>query len=718
MVVDAFHKVCEAVGYAHERGVVHRDLKPENIMVARHGEVLVLDWGLAKVVGHRDFSADIAEVTPIETARMEDAAMATRMGMVAGTPMYMPPEQARGEIDRIGPASDVYALGAILYEILSDRPPYAGTSPAEVLQQVLSGPPTSPGRHTRVASTFNFELNPIESSTPAGPPLPEELVDACLRAMRRDPEQRFQNASQLAAEVGAWLEGARRRGQALEVVGQSARSAARASKLAEKAALLRQQGEALLEDIPAWAPEEQKWPGWRKLDEADEAEHEALLAKHRSGQLLNAALTHDATLAEAHGALAEEALAAHARAEDARDRRAAAQQELELRAHTESLPGDHPVALRVTQWLSGMGSLTLHTNPPGAEVELLRFEEQHRRQVAQPLRTLGRTPLVDLPLPIGSYLCVLRHPERHTVHYPVRIGRQERWDGVPPEGGPSLPVRLPGSTEIGPDECFVPAGWFTSGGPPGRGYALDKRLLWCDDFVLRRHPVTNREYLLFLNELVARGEEEEALRWVPREMGGREGARGAALYGRDEQGFFELVADAEGDLWLPDYPVVMIDWHAAVAYARWFAARTGQPWRLLHEMEWEKAARGVDGRSFPWGDHYDESRANGLHSRAGRPSPVEVHEFPMDCSVYGMRGAAGNVRVFCGGEFERDGCADRSRVSPPALPADDTPSPRTLRPDRGGIWYAPAIYAYCAGRNGIEAGARHATMGFRLGRSI
>ncbi|MDP6934719.1 MAG: protein kinase, partial [Myxococcota bacterium] len=132
-MVDAFHKVCEAVAYAHERGVVHRDLKPDNVMLGDHGEVMVVDWGLAKVRGRPDRVAEAGELDPVVTDRSQDASKATRMGAVAGTPAYMPPEQAQGAIDQIDARSDVYALGAILYELLSGRAPYAGASWREVL---------------------------------------------------------------------------------------------------------------------------------------------------------------------------------------------------------------------------------------------------------------------------------------------------------------------------------------------------------------------------------------------------------------------------------------------------------------------------------------------------------------------------------------------------------------------------------------------------------
>ena len=120
LLIQTFHKVCETVAYAHSVDVIHRDLKPDNIMLGDFGEVLVVDWGIAKVLERHDKSIDTAEV---QIQRSENSPLETRMGMIAGTPSYMSPEQAEGRVDLIGTATDIYSLGAILYQILSGRCP-------------------------------------------------------------------------------------------------------------------------------------------------------------------------------------------------------------------------------------------------------------------------------------------------------------------------------------------------------------------------------------------------------------------------------------------------------------------------------------------------------------------------------------------------------------------------------------------------------------------
>ena len=175
-----FQKVCEAVAFAHAHGVIHRDLKPENVMVGPFGEVLVMDWGVAKV---------LEEAAEPPAAANAVSATATSEGTVLGTPAYMAPEQAAGQADRVGPAADVYALGALLHFLLTRRPPFDDETA---------------GRRAR--GETGLSPGPVQSSEG---PLPPSLVAIAGKAMEAEPTARYPSVEDLAADVARYLDGSR-----------------------------------------------------------------------------------------------------------------------------------------------------------------------------------------------------------------------------------------------------------------------------------------------------------------------------------------------------------------------------------------------------------------------------------------------------------------------------------------------------------------------------
>ncbi|MCC6153096.1 MAG: protein kinase, partial [Candidatus Hydrogenedentes bacterium] len=181
--------LCQAIAYSHSRRVIHRDIKPSNVMVGRFGETVVLDWGLAKVQGKKDEAAAQIEET-LKTLRLPPAAKGhqTHAGQVLGTPTYMPPEQAAGQIDRIDERSDIYSLGAVLYTLLTGKYPYDGENASEILNRVLVGPP-----------------KPVLEVEPNAPP---ELAAICERAMQREADKRYKEAKDLADDVVRFQTGA------------------------------------------------------------------------------------------------------------------------------------------------------------------------------------------------------------------------------------------------------------------------------------------------------------------------------------------------------------------------------------------------------------------------------------------------------------------------------------------------------------------------------
>lgn len=179
--LDVLTRVIDAVAYAHDKGVVHRDLKPANVLIGQRGQVYLTDWGLARVLKRRGPLADLSTVQ-VSTSRSIEP---TETVALLGTVKYMSPEQANGRTHGLGPESDVFSLGVMLYEVLLLGHPYAGTQSADVLAHVRAGrlAPTGPDRAD------------------------QELLDIARRATATRPEDRYPDAGELADDLARWRQG-------------------------------------------------------------------------------------------------------------------------------------------------------------------------------------------------------------------------------------------------------------------------------------------------------------------------------------------------------------------------------------------------------------------------------------------------------------------------------------------------------------------------------
>ncbi|MEN0064403.1 MAG: bifunctional serine/threonine-protein kinase/formylglycine-generating enzyme family protein [Myxococcota bacterium] len=605
-----------------------------------------LAYAHAQGVVHRDVKPENVMVGEFGEVRLVDWGVAAEVGQPtfpAGTPGYAAPEQwVPGNAD---PRLDVYALGVLLQELIGEDGP-------------------------------------------------DDLKELGRRCASATVDERPSNAGPVAEAVQAWLERRNRRAQADAAVAEAEPLRQASTTLAVEAETLRSEASAQLGAIPTWAPIEQKREAWNLEDRADAAEREAAEARARYEQRLRAALEYDPAHQPALDGIADLYRTQLLDAEAASRRSEVARIENLLRHHD---GGRH------LGWLQGDGALTLLTEPSGATVNLDRFEERDRRQVAVPVRVLGQTPLREVRLARGSWLLRIQHRDCEEVSYPVFLEREEHWDGVPPGEQAPMPIPLPPRGSLDPHEVYVPAGWFVSGGDPEATDGLPRRRLWVDGFVMQRFPVTVEQYLAFLS---ATEPPVDAIPRVPNSGGG------LPLFEPTPRGW-RRTAHGIGPYDLQrDWPISGISWQAARAYASWWSRQTGHVWELPHDQEWEKAARGVDGRTFPWGNRIDGTFARYTSAQQGVYTPIAVNEYPTDRSCYGLRGMAGNVRDWCRNGYLRLGNPEPGLIEGANIEGDP------LRMTRGGGYASAAKNLRCAARTVLRYDGFLALIGFRLVRPL
>lgn len=619
-----FVQVCSAVEHAHSRGVLHLDLKPENIMVGSSRELYVVDWGLA---------------------RNYRTAQDRGKGRIAGTPLYMSPEQARGDM-ALSSQSDVYSLALLLREIVVGCPAYGNARGAELLRRVRDGV--------------------IESGSWSD--LPRELRGICQAATVVSPDKRTSSARDLASAVQEFLDGAHDRKLRQEAAREMSRGAR--ATLRERGRLLRQlkQLDRRIDDErpDAWLPASKKRRFWKLEDERETVAAEGERTFERASQQLQ----------EAHGYDPESVPIRRQLARVLWERFEAAEENGDLfqsRYYRERIQ-----TLRLPEYaraLVGDGSLHVVVSPAAKQATLYRWAERERRLRRVKLRELNPRRIRVDTLEMGRYQLVLARPGFRTLALPIHVSRSEQV---------GLKLRLYSEEELAPDFLLIPGGRFIMGGDSATMKSVARCRPHVPDFAMARFPVTFSEYVDFLSDLPPRSAEAR----VPRLAKGGAPFEFVELFPRVRLSSSSKYRDRAR------WPVFGVSWHDANAYARWRSLRDGRSYRLPSDREWEKAARGTDGRVFPWGDRFDDSFCKGNSATPEKSQPQAVGKYRADESPYGVRDLAGGVREWCRSWYSQ---RDQQQLI------------------RGGCWNQPnSQSSHGAYRNGCARSLVYPWLGFRL----
>jgi eukaryotic-like serine/threonine-protein kinase len=740
-----FQQIANGLGFAHSRGVIHRDLKPDNIMIGEFGEVLIMDWGIAKLVQQRS-EADPADAqgkdlfaddfTEIDSQNKER----TVVGTIAGTVGYMSPEQARGEIDKLDARTDIFSLGAMLYEMLAGSPPYNQNTVKERLHAAAAeepiDPPLARGRKT----------NSKRVTT-----IPREVAAIAMKAIAPKATDRYQSAQEFFDDIQRYLEGhsvkacpdtvlqlttkwikrnrvmvrfvvaivfavlltvfgARfliRRSTIAGYTNEAQRIIASAETEREKQMQIIAQASGG-DDIYADVNKQ------RGLDSIDE-KYAAQLGQ--AADYYSRVFEYDPKNKDAHSALAKIYM------EMWRSAQRRNKPEL-MTAYAQDVARNAGLSDYKSLYkaeIDGDGKFKLGASGVAAEVFIFKYIETGKwnrltpvpysfgerktddaafTEAASKLRQginghdgssiyflnldsdyghhLGQTPLTLPQMPAGSYLFVLRAPGFEDLHLPVTVPRQKDLE---------LNVKMLKKGERPAGFSYIPSVWAKLGGPAAGSKWPNSVWKSVNPFFIQTYEVTFGEYEEFLKGLIAEDQLAEAKKHLPQDFG----FYYLKIVGKQLSPHSSL---SEG--WRK-WPVRGVSWLDAQAYAQWRSRRDGITYRLPTEIEWEVAARGTDGRRYTWGELFWPQAAR---LRQGYSSAVnsawDTREFS-DESVFGVWDLTGSQAEWCADEF-----AGR-------------PGEFVLR---GNAWALQPVGLETAFRTSGAPDYFHATTAFRLAMSL
>ena len=614
--ISLFHKLCQAVAFAHSRGVIHRDIKPSNVMIGDYGDVVLLDWGLCKIIGQE-----------VRSSRSSTERWQTVHGQIIGTPAYMSPEQALGMIDQIAPPTDVYGLGALLYHFITLSPPFSGKSNREVVRKVLQAeliPPSKRNPHIHI---------------------PEELEKICLKCLNRDADQRYPNAQALVLDVEQFLNGSLSTTQGLR---GSPPFTPRISISSQRKDIEENlfHYQAIQEDLAsaqdAWQTNRiQSWMSGNEssMNELWSAQSQILHYRKESEGLL-ARLCEQLSeyqLTRSYLDSSKSEIGSQEGSDGAFDETTDMLCTLlSSRYENAVIEGDERSQAHIGHWLQSfdevqgdsilqsVGALYIHVRPINAEIQLWQCSSEGGILRKNRPKTLKSSPLMLEKVPAGQYILTAQVPGyTHLIENALRVH---------PGVTTRFSITLYHNEALPTGFKHIPAGTFKSG-PPHHPFVPATELA-LPDFFISEKVVSAGLYLEYLTDL-AQINLNEAYNRQPRQSGSQK-----PLWIWTANHLPQLPFD-QG--WNPDLPVVGISLEDAGAFCQWYGEKIGKSVRLPTEDEWEKAARGMDSRTYPWGEIWDPRYVAGPETWDHHLPPL-CGMMNIDRSSYGVQDLVGGVR--------------------------------------------------------------------------